>query len=89
MKRWFKKRFYLPIKYWFVRRRIIKNGRIRSPEELIRLRWELQNDLLVAERNNFENGKTIINAKIQVLNWLLYDSTENQSYYKDGNGRVG
>jgi len=83
MKRWFKKRFYLPIKYWRTRRHIIKNCRLRSPEEIMKLKGILENDLHMAKRNSYENGIAIITAKKDVLDWLTYDNNKAQNYYKD------
>ena len=83
LKRWFKKRFYLPIKYRRIRKNIIKNHGLRSKEEIFKLKWQLENDLLLAQKMGHENAITIITARIQIINWLIYDSTQNQPYYKD------
>ena len=83
LKRWFKKRFYLPFKYRCIRKNIIKNHGIRDKREIFKLKWKLEEDLLLAERNNHENGMTIIKAKLEIIKYFTYDSTSNQSYYKD------
>jgi len=88
LKRWFKKRFYLPFKYRCIRKNIIKNHGIRDKREIFKLKWKLEEDLLLAERNNHENGMTIIKAKLQVINYLTHESSEIQFYYKDSGSHL-
>jgi len=88
IRRWFKVRFILPIKYWRTRRHIIKNGRLRSLDEVFKLKWELENDLLIAERTKNDNAIVVIQAKLDLINYFTYVTTSNQSYYKGDPGNM-
>jgi hypothetical protein len=66
-----KKKYYLPIKYYFILRKKAISSELRHVEDVYLKGEQIKNDLLIAER---ESNKVEIdrqNAKLELINWIL------------------
>lgn len=67
----FRKKFILPIKWYFRRRQDAGSIIAPSNEELLLKYENIKDELLIAERTNDYVGIKIANSRLRLINWIM------------------
>ena len=80
---------WFPIKWWRTKRKKLKESRIRPSQAVLELKWELEGTLLQEELIRNVNQINILNAQLDILNWLLYGETNIQTDEQECDADLG
>jgi len=71
-----RKKLWLPVLWRFGKRRAIRKAQLRTKEMIFEKMEEVQNSLLMAQRNRAAIDEAKYQATLDTLNWILYGSTK-------------
>ena len=66
-----KKKYYLPIKYYFIIRKNAMSSDIRHKEDIYLKSKQIQEDLIIAQRNENKSDVIAQKAKLELINWII------------------
>ena len=65
------KKYYLPIKYYFIIRKNAVGSKLRHQEDVYLKREQIKATLIEAERMQETDMIAIAKAKLELINWVL------------------